>query len=116
MRTDRFACLIAAAGIMLGLLFVSSHPVPAGFDKLAHMSVFALITALLLYGTEARAPIAVLFAVAGFGALDELHQLFMPHRSADILDFVADAAAATAVCGLLMIRRKQTLCAELSQP
>ena len=115
MRTDRFACLIAAGGIMLGLLFVGSHPVPAGWDKAAHLSVFALITALLLYGTEGRAPLAVLAAVVGFAALDELHQLFLPNRAAELLDFVADAAAATAVCGLILIRRKP-ICAELSQP
>ena len=115
MPTDRFACLIVAGGIMLGLLFAGSHPVPAGWDKAAHVSVFALITALLLYGTEGRAPLAVLGAVVGFAALDELHQLFMPNRAAEFLDFVADAAAATAVCGLLLIRRKP-ICAELSQP
>jgi VanZ family protein len=115
MRTDRFACLVLAGGIMLGLLFVASHPLPAGWDKAAHVSVFALITALLLYGTEGRAPLAVLAAVVGFAALDELHQLFMPNRAAELLDFVADAAAATAVCGALLLRRKP-LCAELSQP
>ena len=115
MRTDRFACLVIAGGIMLGLLFVTSHPVPAGWDKAAHMSVFALITALLLHGTEGRAPLAVLLAVIGFGALDEVHQLFMPSRSSDLLDFIADAAAATAVCGLVLIRRKP-FCVELSRP
>ena len=120
MRTDRFACLVAAGGIMLGLLFLSSHPVPAGWDKAAHLSVFALITALLLYGTEGRAPLAVLAAVVGFAALDELHQLFMPKRSAELLDFVADAAAATAVVGALLSVRKESrrkpICADLSQP
>jgi VanZ family protein len=115
MRTDRFACLVIAGGIMLGLLFVSSHPVPAGWDKAAHMSVFALITALVLYGTEARAPLAVLGAVVGFAALDEMHQLIMPGRSAEMLDFVADAVAAAAVCSALLIRRKP-ICVELSQP
>jgi len=89
---------------MLGLLFAGSHPL-----------AFALVTALVLYGTEARAPLAVLAAVLAFAALDELHQLFMPGRSAAMLDFVADAAAAAAVCGALLIRRKP-ICAELSQP
>ena len=115
MRTDRFACLVAAGGIMLALLFISSHPVPAGWDKAAHACVFALITALLLYGTEGRAPLAVLAAVVGFAAADELHQLFMPGRAAEVLDFVADAAAAAAVCSALLIRRKP-ICVELSQP
>jgi VanZ family protein len=104
MRTDRFACLIVAGGIMLGLVFAGSHPL-----------AFALVTALVLYGTEGRAPLAVLAAVVGFAALDELHQLSLPGRSAEVLDFVADAAAAAAVCGALLIRGKP-ICAELSQP
>ena len=115
MRTDRFACLAAAAAIMLGLLVLRSHAVPMGWDKVAHFCTFTLITALLWHGTAGRAPLAVLGAVVAFGALDEVHQLFMPGRSAEVLDFVADAAAAAAVCGLLTIRRKQS-CVELSRP
>jgi VanZ family protein len=115
MRTDRFACLAAAAAMMLGLLFLRSHAVPAGWDKVAHFGTFGLITTLLWYGTAGRAPLAVLGAVVAFGALDELHQLFMPGRSAELLDFVADAAAASAVCGVLFMRRK-LLCVELSRP
>jgi VanZ family protein len=115
MPTDRFVCLVAGGGIMLALLFVGAHPVPQGWDKLAHFVCFSLITALLWRGTCGRAPLAVLGAVVAFAALDEVHQIFMPARSAELLDFVADAAAALAVCGLLFIRRK-TLCVESSQP
>ena len=100
---------------MLGLLFLTRHPVPAGWDKVAHFTVFGVITALLSHGTANRAPLAVLAAVVAFAGLDELHQIFMPGRAAELLDFVADAAAASAVCGLLFITRKQP-CAELSQP
>ena len=39
----------------------------------------------------------------------------MPGRSAEMLDFVADAAAAAAVCSALLFRGKP-ICAELSQP
>src|SRR3954470_12101404 len=115
MRTDRFASLAVASAIMLGLLVLRSHAVPAGWDKVAHFSTFALITVLLWHGTAGRAPLAVLGAVVAFGALDEVHQIFMPGRTADVLDFIADAAAATTVCGLLFITRK-TPCAELSRP
>jgi VanZ family protein len=115
MPIDRFACLIAGGGIMLGLLFVTGHGIPAGWDKVAHFVTFGLITALLWRGTAGRAPLAVLGAVVTFAALDELHQTLMPGRAAEVLDFVADAAAAAAVCGVLFIRRK-SLCAELSQP
>ena len=115
MRTDRFACLVAAGGIMLGLLFLRGHPVPAGWDKAAHFGTFALITALLWRGTAGRAPLAVLGAVVAFAALDEVHQLFMPGRAAELADFFADAAASAVVCGLLFMRRKAQ-CVELSRP
>jgi VanZ family protein len=115
MPINRFVCLAAGGGIMLALLFVGSHPVPQGWDKVAHFACFSVITALLWRGTCGRAPLAVLGAVVAFAALDEVHQIFMPMRSAEFLDFVADAAAAMAVCGVLFVRRK-TLCAESSQP
>ena len=115
MPTDRFVCLAAGGGIMLALLFVGAHPIPQGWDKVAHFACFSVITALLWRGTCGRAPLAVLACVVAFGALDELHQIFMPSRSAELLDFVADAAAALAVCGVLFIRRK-TLCVESSEP
>jgi VanZ family protein len=115
MPIDRFVCLAAGGAIMLALLFVGAHPVPHGWDKVAHFACFSVITALLWRGTCGRAPLAVLGAVVAFAALDEVHQIFMPARSAEFLDFVADATAALAVCGVLFIRRK-TLCVESSQP
>jgi VanZ family protein len=115
MRTDRFACLAVASAIMLGLLFLRSHAIPPGWDKVAHFSTFALITALLWHGTAGDAPLAVLAGVVAFAGLDEVHQMFMPGRAAELADFLADAAAAAAVCGLLFIRRK-TPCVELSRP
>ncbi len=115
MPTDRFVCLVAGGGIMLALLFVTAHHIPQGWDKVAHFACFSVITALLWRGTAGRAPLAVLASVIAFGALDEVHQIFMPARSAELLDFVADAAAAMAVCGVLFVRRK-TLCVESSEP
>jgi len=111
MPIDRFICLAAGGGIMAILLFVTSHPIPQGFDKLVHFTVYSVITALLWRGTCGRAPLAVLAAVVAFGAFDEIHQIFLPSRSAELLDFVADAAAASAVCGVLFVRKK-TLCVE----
>jgi VanZ family protein len=115
MPIDRFICLAAGGGIMAALLFVTSHPIPQGWDKVAHFAVFSTITALLWRGTCGRAPIAVLLAVVAFGAFDELHQLFLPMRSAELLDFVTDATAAAAVCAVLFMRKK-TLCVESSEP
>ena len=115
MPIDRFVCLAVGSAIMVALLFVTSHPIPTGWDKVAHFTVFATITALLWRGTNGRAPVAVLLAVIFFGAFDEVHQIFLPLRSAEFLDFVTDAAAAAAVCAVLFMRKK-TLCVESSEP
>jgi VanZ family protein len=115
MPTERFACLATGVGIMLALLIVGAHRVPHGWDTLAHVLCFALITALLWRGTAGRAPLAVLACVLAFGALDELHQTFLPGRSAEPADFFADALAAACVAGALFIRGKY-LCAESSEP
>ena len=115
MPIDRFICLVAGSGIMAALLFVTSHPIPTGWDKVAHFTVFATITALLWRGTNGRAPVAVLLAVIFFGAFDEVHQIFLPTRTAELMDFVTDAAAAAAVCAVLFLRKK-TLCAESLEP
>ena len=115
MPIDRFICLAAGGGIMAALLFVTSHPIPQGWDKVVHFTVFSAITALLWRGTNGRAPIMVLVAVVLFGAFDEVHQIFLPLRSAEFLDFLTDAAAAIAVCSVLFMRKK-TLCAESLEP
>jgi VanZ family protein len=115
MRTDRFAALVCAGGIMLGLLFLRGHPIPSGWDKVAHFSTFAVIALLLWHGTSGRAPLLVFGTVVAFGAMDELHQLFMPGRAAELSDFIADATAAAVVCGLLSLRKERTPCVELSR-
>ena len=114
MPTERFVCLTTGVGIMLALVFIGADRLPPHWDKLAHFVCFALITALLWRGTAGRAPLAVLASVLAFSLLDELHQLVALERRAELLDLLADASAAFAVTGVLLIRRK-ALCAESSE-
>jgi VanZ family protein len=66
-----------------------------GFDKLAHAGLYAILGATLGYGRMRTVPppshglplaIGVLY-----GASDEWHQAFVGGRSADPVDWVADA-------------------------
>ena len=68
-------------------------------DKLMHMGAYALL-GLLLYRafngmrkhpTTKSLVVLSIFLTALYGASDEVHQYFVPSRSAEILDFFADA-------------------------
>ncbi|HNR31761.1 MAG TPA: VanZ family protein [Candidatus Hydrogenedentes bacterium] len=86
-----------------------SEPVPTdyrfeGLDKLAHVVVYAGLAALVSSGirrsgrptrpaVQALVPLA--FAVL-YGISDEIHQYFIPERSFDPLDIVANTVGALA--------------------
>jgi len=101
------------------LLFVGSSlplPVrtgpPTGIDKLAHGLAYALLAWLLCWAREskatgrtARVALVSLLAVGTYGALDELHQLLIPTRSAELADWVADVVGAAAGAGSWAVQR-----------
>jgi VanZ family protein len=87
-------------------------PPPLGFkaqDKVYHMLVYAVLGFLWLRAlAKDRADFSrpvlwrcMLFASL-FGILDELHQLFIPGRQADVLDAVADISGV--LLGILMYK------------
>jgi VanZ family protein len=99
----------AAALGWAGLIFWASHqsnPFPMlpsellSHDKLIHAGVFAVLAFLVRGALAGRAlPPARAWLLAsslalGWGILDELHQSFIPNRSCDVNDALADAAGA----------------------
>ncbi|HEX7039380.1 MAG TPA: VanZ family protein [Trueperaceae bacterium] len=65
---------------------------PPGSDKVAHAVAFLVLAGLLTLATG-RPLVAAALAVL-YGASDEVHQAFVPGRSSDALDLVADTAGA----------------------
>lgn len=66
-------------------------------DKLAHLVVYFIFQGLLIRGMArgyfAKGAVilkASLFSLV-FGAVDEIHQLFIPGRAGDPFDFIADS-------------------------
>jgi VanZ family protein len=122
----RAVCLALAALIVFNLFYLGAQPFAAGlfaapWDKLAHVTIYAGLTALLWLGAGGRATFTVIAAVIVIGALDELHQAGLPGREADGGDLAADALAGLAAGALMLLyaRRKATtkprtepLCAE----
>ena len=63
-------------------------------DKVLHAAVFGALAAMLWVLAGGRAALAVFGLAVGIGVLDEMHQLFVPGREADLKDLLADAAGA----------------------
>jgi VanZ family protein len=94
------ALLVATLIFVLSSIPGQELPAPAipGFDKLAHGGIYAVLgcaVALGLHrgaGVATRGRLIALGVVAGavYGASDEFHQIFTPHRAVEVLDGVAD--------------------------
>ena len=94
-------------------------PVPTDpSDKTLHFVAYFVLGVLTVRASHRGLPahltrrgalLAVLIAI-GYGAFDEAHQYFVPGRTADVLDLLADSAgvvAALVVCwswGILWLR------------
>lgn len=86
-----------------GIFFLSSRAVPPsiappeGFDKLAHFILYGglggLLARALLSAGLGRANAVWWTTLLGtlYGVSDEIHQSFVPERSSEVLDAVADA-------------------------
>lgn len=93
------ALIFAASSLPKG----SSIPLPgAGWDKVAHAGVFAVLGGLTALAVRAEGrsrlratALATALAVI-YGALDEVHQAWTPGRTVAADDVLADAVGATA--------------------
>jgi VanZ family protein len=101
MSLARWLPVAVWAGVILAATSVPNVPASpaAGSDKLAHLAMYAILGLLALRATAVVAPSArtmllTLAAVALFAAVDEWHQRFIPSRSADPADWIADVAGA----------------------
>jgi len=97
---------LATLGIVLGLLIGGAQPVAVGlfvepWDKVAHASLFGGFAAILHLGLGLRSRWALLGA-ALLGAVDEIHQIWLPGRSAGLDDLAADILGALFV--LVLVR------------
>ena len=105
----------------LAILFLTSIPnpqidAPKNSDKVLHFAVYAILGFLAGRAAQLRRERigAILVTVAClivFGAVDELHQRFIPGRSAAMDDWVADSLGGvfgTAVAVLSTYRKAHT--------
>ena len=109
--------MAAALVVYWVALCIGTH-VPGGFvgtplvsDKTLHFLAYAglsflIATLLPLLGIrDSRVYWTALLVAVGYGAIDELGQIPIPGRTADVVDWLADVAGAVAgvVCYRLMV-------------
>ena len=116
MRTPYLIATVAYCGL---LWVLSSDPTPPqfelpfeilGLDKVIHAVLYAVLGGIVSVGirTSGRNPSAwtqcfapILFA-AVYGAVDEIHQSFVPNRDFDLGDILADLAGAAIIQMVLL--------------
>ena len=84
------------------------------WDKVWHFLAYAALTLLLWIATDGKRPALVVGAVMVLGCGDELRQALIPTRSAELLDFAADAAAAVLTGGTMLFLQGKRTCVESS--
>jgi VanZ family protein len=83
------------------------------WDKALHLTEYAMLSALYWRALDGEgytvrtSTILAVLAASIYGATDEFHQLFVPMRSADVHDWLADSLGAlvgVAVYGSMAVR------------
>jgi VanZ family protein len=104
-----WAALIAVATSLPGSQLPGS-PFPH-FDLLVHLGMYGglafLFYRLMLLGTRFSRSgwtwVIVLAAVQAYGILDEIHQLWIPNRTCDVVDALADGLGAAIGIGVYFV-------------
>jgi hypothetical protein len=113
--------MLPAAAYMGLIYWLSSRPAPefARFwpilfgVKLAHVAEYTLLTILLLWGLSRGtrlSPPAIAWTAAAvavaWGVSDEIHQAFVPFRTAAATDALTDGLAALICAGVYLARSR----------
>jgi hypothetical protein len=112
-RTPIRALSYATATALFALLYhLGSKPfavglIPPPWDKLAHFVLFSVLTLLLWIGTGGKRPISIVAIVTVLGVFDEIHQAFLPGRTADPGDLLTDFCAAVITVMVLRLLTDQ---------
>ena len=103
MNVRRWTPPIAWAAMIVLLTSVPNPRVstPRNSDKLAHFGAYGLLglltaRALLAAPRRRSAWVGAAIGISAYGAIDEVHQRFIPGRFADVADWAADSVGGIA--------------------
>ncbi|HEY4373043.1 MAG TPA: VanZ family protein [Burkholderiales bacterium] len=101
-------CAVLIVILVGNLFYLGTKPIavnlfPEPWDKLAHAVTFGAMALLWSGVFEGRRPWLTILIVSLTGAADEIHQIWLPGRSADVTDLMADMAAAGLVVAAMRV-------------
>lgn len=90
-------------------LSLTHTPLPRFSDKAIHLVEYGVLAVLVTFAlrrtrdgwTVAKVALVAAAFAAAYGVTDEVHQLYVPHRSASVYDWLADALGAALAAALL---------------
>lgn len=99
-------CAAVAATEIIALFWMGAMPVavdmfPPPIDKLPHFAAYGVLSGLLWCSLFKEKAWPTLLAVSAIGLLDEIHQHFLPGRTASFSDWLTDFAGAVIIIGIL---------------
>ena len=111
-RMARWLAMLLSVGLPLTLWLGGAQPIAVGlftapWDKVAHITVYAVLSCAIGFASGRRGFSAMAIGFAGallVGLLDEASQMRLPGRTADIDDLVADAVGAALGTTVLAVR------------
>ena len=98
--------IFAAVVFVIMLFWEGSKPIAVGlfafpFNYFAHILAYSFLSLLLWFGGKEKWPLLIIILVSTIGALDEIHQIYLPGRHPAFLDFAIDSVSSWFTVGFL---------------
>ncbi|MDZ4655437.1 MAG: VanZ family protein [Coriobacteriia bacterium] len=95
------------AATIFALSSIPGSDLPPGeYSTVGHFALYFVLSAVAFTALDSRPRTRALSAIAlasAYGISDELHQLFVPGRCADPVDWLVDTAGAVAAATLILL-------------
>jgi VanZ family protein len=115
----RWLPVVIWAAVVFTITSVPNPTVPyiPGGDKMVHAIMYGVLAVLAHHAWPPQsrpigARLLMLLAIAAMAALDEWHQQFIPGRSAEVADWLADTTGATVALAfssiVMALRRRES--------
>jgi VanZ family protein len=113
----RWIIVAAYAGMIFAFSSISKGPTGAqaipGLDKILHFGVYFVFSWLIYAAlrasgvSRARAAVMAMALASIYGITDEIHQRYVPNRTASVADWAADTLGAGLMTVLVLTRKKE---------